>query len=263
MIRINEVLMEEINKRCSRRKFSEEQITAEEEAEILRIVEEINDDSDLELEGNINYGEEVFDGFKASYGLIRGCSSYVALIGDSREESIEEKIGYYGEYLVLKLTQMGFGTCWVGGTYDKKAVEKDIKTEYCDKIYCVIALGNLEQEEKSGFEKVIGFFGRNRKNVEELLINIDEIKKEEREWVVQGIESVRKAPSALNSQPWLFGYDGENIFIRTNGKKTGFEKIDMGIAMLHFQMGAEYAGCKGQWKFIENDWKFIKLTGER
>ena len=194
MIRIDEVLTEEINKRCSRRRYSEKPITVQEEVEILKIIEKINDDSGLE-----------FDGLTASYGIIKGCSSYTALIGDSRDELIEEKIGYYGEYLVLKLTQMGFGTCWVGGTFDKKAVAKDIKTEYCDKLYCVIALGNLESEEKTNFEKVLGFFGKNRKSAGEIFISIEKVKDEDRDWILNGLECVRKAPSALNSQPWTFG----------------------------------------------------------
>lgn len=169
MIRIDEVLTEEINKRCSRRRYSEKPITVQEEVEILKIIEKINDDSGLEFECCINYGNEVFDGLTASYGIIKGCSSYTALIGDSRDELIEEKIGYYGEYLVLKLTQMGFGTCWVGGTFDKKAVAKDIKTEYCDKLYCVIALGNLESEEKTNFEKVLGFLEKTERVQEKFL----------------------------------------------------------------------------------------------
>lgn len=257
MIRIDEVLTEEINKRCSRRRFSEKPITVQEEVEILKIIEKINDDSGLEFECCINYGNEVFDGLTASYGIIKGCSSYTALIGDSRDEFIEEKIGYYGEYLVLKLTQMGFGTCWVGGTFDKKAVAKDIKTEYCDKLYCVIALGNLESEEKTNFEKVIGFFGKNRKSAGEIFTSIQKVKDEDRDWILNGLECVRKAPSALNSQPWIFGYKDGSVYIKGNGKKTGFEKIDLGIAMLHFQMGAEEKGYTGQWKFIKNCWEFV------
>ena len=48
MIRIDEVLTEEINKRCSRRRYSEKPITVQEEVEILKIIEKINDDSGLE-----------------------------------------------------------------------------------------------------------------------------------------------------------------------------------------------------------------------
>ena len=48
-----------------------------------------------------------------------------------------------------------------------------------------------------------------------------------------------------------------DFWIKGNGKKTGFEKIDLGIAMLHFQMGAEEKGYVGQWKFIKNCWEFV------
>ena len=61
VIRIDEVLTEEINKRCSRRRYSEKPITVQEEVEILKIIEKINDDSGLEFECCINYGNEVFD----------------------------------------------------------------------------------------------------------------------------------------------------------------------------------------------------------
>lgn len=255
MKRVNEILIEEIGKRCSRRKYSDKMISVEEEAEILRIIEEINDDGDLEFEANINYGGEAFDGFN-SYGLIRGCNSYIALIGDSRDKHIKEKIGYYGEYLVLKLTQMGLGTCWVGGTYDKKSIEKEIETKYSDEIYCVIALGHIFGTEKTNFEKVIGFFGKNNKSQKDIFKTENPLN-ENKEWIEKGLECVYKAPSALNRKPWRFWYNGKNICLKSN-KESEFDKIDIGIAMLHFQMGAEKAGFRGKWKFINNCWEFIE-----
>lgn len=32
---------------------------------------------------------------------------------------LKEKVGYYGEQLILKVTELGLGSCWVGGTFDR------------------------------------------------------------------------------------------------------------------------------------------------
>ncbi len=59
-----------------------------------------------------------FDGLKKSYGLFSGVRHYLALVGNKTDMLTVEKLGYYGELLVLHATALGLGTCWVGGTYD-------------------------------------------------------------------------------------------------------------------------------------------------
>ncbi len=48
------------------------------------------------------------------YGRFNGVVNYIGLIGDN-----EERLGYYGEQLVEKCTELGLKTCWVGLNYNK------------------------------------------------------------------------------------------------------------------------------------------------
>lgn len=257
-MKVEENLTSEIMYRTSRRKFTDEEITVEEEVKIVEILDRINEVRGLSFKAVANYGGEIFSGF-GSYGLIRGCNSYIALIGETKEKKIEEKIGYYGEYLVLKLVQMGFGTCWIGATYDHKEIFEEISLDYGEKIYCLIAFGKVESQEKDGFEKLISVIGRKRKSIGDLFPNIDKIDETKKDWAVRGMEFVQKAPSAMNRQPWIFRENDGNITIASK-ENGGYEKIDMGIAMFHFEQGARNAGCEGEWKRRNGVWKF--LVGE-
>ncbi|MCI6151573.1 nitroreductase family protein [Fusobacterium perfoetens] len=256
-MKIEENLTSEILRRTSRRKFVDEEITVEEEVKIVEILDEINNEErGLNFKVIVNDGDEIFDGL-ASYGLIRGCNSYIALIGDSKEKKIAEKIGFYGEYLVLKLVQMGFGTCWVGATYDHKEIKEDVSLDYGEKIYCLIAFGKINSDTKIGFEKLVSLIGKKRKSIQEIFPNIKKVKKESQKWIMKGLELVRKAPSARNKQPWIFDII-ENDTITISAKENfGYEKIDMGIAMLHFQQGAQLCGCKGEWRRRDGIWRFL------
>ena len=62
----------------------------------------------------------------AHYGKFSGISNYLAMIGPKSDEHLDEKIGYYGERLVLEAQMVGLNSCWVGLTF-KKAFMKQSK----------------------------------------------------------------------------------------------------------------------------------------
>ncbi len=253
-MKVEENLVKEIEKRVSRRKFKNKEISVEEEVRIVEILEKINENKGLEFKIVVNEGKEVFKGMK-SYGLIRGCMTYVALIGDSRNKKIEEKIGYFGEYLVLKLTELGYGTCWIGGTYDDKKAEKEVFLDYGEKIYALIALGKVEK--KDGIEKLMSLMSKKKKTNKEIFKGYNKIPEDKKIWIDSGLKLVEKAPSALNRQPWMFSLTNKEEIILEVTNNYNFEKIDMGIAMLHFEQGASLEGIHGNWKKRDNVWKFI------
>ncbi|TLN24073.1 nitroreductase, partial [bacterium] len=74
------------------------------------------------------------------------------------------------------------------------------------------------------------------------------------------LEMVRLAPSASNKQPWRILRQGRNWHFylqRTKGYRemamgrfTGIadiQRIDMGIAMCHFELAAKDSGLCGKW----------------
>ena len=71
---------------------------------------------------------------------------------------------------------------------------------------------------------------------------------------------VRLAPSAVNKQPWRLILDGKKVHFflkRTMGFESMFkmdlQRIDMGIAMCHFELAANEVGVDGKWKVKEPD----------
>ena len=56
------------------------------------------------------------------------------------------------------------------------------------------------------------------------------------EWFKKAMESVMLAPTAVNQQKFVFYLDGNEVEAKT---LLGFyAKIDLGIAKLHFEIGA-------------------------
>ena len=65
-------------------------------------------------------------------------SNYFAMVG-KKADDLSERIGYYGEQLVLLAQTLGLNTCWVGLTYNK--VKEAYSMGEGEKLCCLIALG--------------------------------------------------------------------------------------------------------------------------
>ncbi len=157
--------------------------------------------------------------------MFKNVRSLLLMKGNMADKYLKEKIGYYGEDIILNLTDMGFGSCWVGGTFDKDAFE----TPKDEELACVIVIGKVEDITIK--EKIIRrAVSKSRKPVEGRLAEATEIPA----WVRNGIEAVRLAPSAMNTQKVMFRYDGTTLTIGVN-ESYAMDLIDLGIAKRHFE----------------------------
>ena len=146
-----------------------------------------------------------------------------------KAEDLDERIGYYGEKLVLLAQQIGMNSCWAGVSYRKVRGTYSLKND--EKIVCYIAIGyGLSQgvQHKS-------------KSLEDLS-NIDSLSPS---WFKNGVEAARLAPTAINQQKFFIEYLGKReeeglpeVRIRKGTSIVGYTQIDMGIAKLHFEIGA-------------------------
>ena len=59
---------------------------------------------------------KAFQGTLAKYGKFRNVTSYLVMAG-RKADDLDERIGYYGEHLVLLAQTLGLNTCWVGLSY--------------------------------------------------------------------------------------------------------------------------------------------------
>ncbi|MBH1941173.1 nitroreductase [Mobilitalea sibirica] len=223
--------LEAIEKRCSRRSYLSTTIPTKSQHLLNEIIEQLNKQSGLSIQLIID-GSSSFQGVRKSYGMFSGVQSFIAMVGNSTDINLREKIGYYGELLILEATKLGLGTCWVGGTYDRKHCPCKINKN--EELVCVITVG-LVQEKQSFKEKAIYKLAHRGSKPLEMLYYSDT--EEVPEWFLSGMKAVQKAPSAVNRQPVRFVYQAGEVSASVK-EVTKYELVDLGIAKVHFEIGA-------------------------
>ena len=234
-------MREAIINRISRRTYQPTPIAAELREEICAEIDRLNRESGLSFALAEDAGE-AFGSMRRSYGMFSGVRSVVVLKGAADLPDLAEKIGWYGEKLILDLTDMGLGTCWVGGTFDRG----QFRIPPGETMLCVVPVGYVA--ELSVKEKLIrGALSRRRKPVSQRLVGYESAPA----WVLDAMEAVRLAPSAVNSQRPVFTYKNGAVTAAVEAGRD-MDLIDLGIAKLHF---AETAG--GHFAFGQNG-NFVK-----
>ena len=226
-------LLEAIQSRHSVRKYIDKPIEEDLVSILQKKVNEVNAEGNLHIQLVTNE-PKAFKG-KMAYGTFSGVSNYFAMVG-KKADDLSERIGYYGEQLVLLAETLGLNTCWVGLTYNniKEAYEKADDEKLC----CMIALGYGDDP------------GRNlkRKTVEQVS-NASDASTElstgaTPKWFRDGVDAALLAPTAVNQQKFHFEYvspHGDGVH-RVKAEKRfsliGYTKMDLGIAKYHFEVGA-------------------------
>ena len=214
-------LQEAIQARHSVRKYTGASIEPDKVAAIRAAIERINPESGLHIQLVL---EEplAFSSGMWKYGQFSGVRNYFVLAGPKGKES-EEKIGYYGERIVLIAQTLGLNTCWVGLTYKK--IPGTYKLRDGDIVHCVIALG---------YGSIPG--------VQHPLKPMDQFYESEGlppEWFKVGMEAALLAPTAVNQQKFKFILRGGNkVEAKTWFSMAGYTNIDLGIVKYHFETGA-------------------------
>ncbi|MBP3938436.1 MAG: nitroreductase [Clostridia bacterium] len=210
-------LNEAIIARHSVRKYQDKPIEAEAAENLQEFIKDKAEKSGIKITLQLNE-PEAFGSGMATYGKFENCKNYITFVGKKEDE---EKCGYYGEQIVLHAQQLGLNTCWVALTYNKSKIVYD--AEKGEKLLIVIALGYGQTQGHP----------RATKPMQELC----KIKGDETpDWFKKAMEAVMLAPTAINQQKFVFYLDGNNVEAKT---LLGFyAKIDLGIAKLHFEIGA-------------------------
>ena len=197
--------------------------------EIVKLLEDelvkLNNEGQLHIQLICNE-PKAFQGTMAKYGKFRNANNYLVMAG-KKAEDLDERIGYYGEHLVLLAQTLGLNTCWVGLSYSK--VPGTYVLEEGEKIACYIAIGYGETQG----------VGHKIKTVEQVS-NASDITPS---WFKKGVEAALLAPTAVNQQKFSFEYVGmSNNRHQVRAKKgfsmIGYTQMDWGIAKYHFEIGA-------------------------
>ena len=197
--------------------------------EIVKLLEDelvkLNNEGQLHIQLICNE-PKAFQGTMAKYGKFRNVNNYLVMAG-KKAEDLDERIGYYGEHLVLLAQTLGLNTCWIGLSYSKEPGTYVL--EEGEKIACYIAIGYGETQGS----------GHKIKTVEQVS-NASDITPS---WFKKGIEAALLAPTAVNQQKFSFEYVGmSNNLHQVRAKKgfsmIGYTQMDLGIAKYHFEVGA-------------------------
>ena len=219
-------LKEAIKARHSVRAYKAQPL-AEDVVKVLeKEIEEVNRQGNLHIQ-LIKNEPKAFQGKLAKYGKFSNVTNYLVMAGPKGAD-LDERIGYYGEHLVLLAQTLGLNTCWVGLSYSK------IPGTYVlgdnEKIACYIALGYGETQ------------GVNRKTkTVEQVSNANDITPF---WFRIGVEAALLAPTAVNQQKFFFKYtparDGKpvQVIAKRSFSLIGYTQMDLGIAKYHFEVGA-------------------------
>ena len=229
-------LLEAIDKRCSNRKYLATPIEIDVLEKLRYSIEKYNNVANLNIQLILNNGT-AFKGLSKSYGLFTGVENYIALVG-KEDDNFKEKIGYYGEKIVLEATQLGLGTCWVGGTFDKNLCVCNVNKG--EVFFCVITIGYVAPKLSFKEKAISKAMHLKKKSIDELY-EADSVLPN---WFLDGMVSVQKAPSAVNKQPVTIHYKDGIVSASVKHNLT-HESIDMGIAKLHFEIGSGGGIC--QW----------------
>ena len=217
-------LQEAIEARHSVRKYIDKEIPADVITVLQDRIAEYNKVGDLNIQLVLNE-TKAFTGM-LSYGKFSGVKNYLVMVGEKSKDT-DERIGYYGEHLVLLAQTLGLNTCWVGLSYRKVPEAYNVGKD--EKLACMIALGYGETQGVS--HKV--------KSIEEVS-NASDITPS---WFKKGVEAALLAPTAVNQQKFSFEYLGlKNNRHQVSAKKgfsmIGYTQMDLGIAKCHFEIGA-------------------------
>ena len=219
-------IQEAIEARHSVRAYKGQPLAADVVEVLEEKIRELNEKGHLHMQ-LIRNETKAFQGKLAKYGKFRGVNDYIVMAGQKADD-LDERIGYYGEQLVLLAQTLGLNTCWVGLSYSK--VPGTYVLDAGEVIEAYISIGYGETQGVS--HKI--------KSVEQVS-NANDLTPS---WFRQGVEAALLAPTAVNQQKFFFEYiparDGKpvRVLVKRNFSLIGFTQMDLGIAKCHFEIGA-------------------------
>ena len=245
-------------KRKSIRSYTKESLAKEDLSKIKKIIKTYESKN-----GPFNHQAKFFLTQKkdhsskiGTYGFIKNAQAFIGGIIENKTNAMID-YGYLFEHIILEITKINLGTCWLGGTFKRSDFDVDLQINNI--IPAVSPIGYSSNP--SLREKVIRRFAKadNRLPIEKLFFNqsdLTPIKKDHP--MIKYLRAIQAAPSASNKQPWRVTVSNQffHIFLKRNegyGKQLeiDIQAIDIGIAVSHLTISLEEDGYQP---------KFIKKT---
>lgn len=193
-----------------------------------------------------------------TYGLIKGAGIFLVGAMERGHRDMED-FGYLFEQIILFATELDLATCWIGVTVARGPLEDKINLLPHETIPAVSPLGySAKRRALSETAARASMGAAKRKPWKDLFfdgaLGVPLDQQATGDYAIP-LEMVRLGPSATNKQPWRI--------IRKNGafhfflqRAAGYikmtdaadiQRIDMGIAMCHFELAARDLSLAGHW----------------
>ncbi|MCD7729179.1 MAG: nitroreductase [Clostridia bacterium] len=214
-------IMEAMEQRHSVRKYEDKPIEKGKLVALNALITECNKEGGLNLQ-LVTGEKKAFGGVMSKICGFGGVKNYIAVVGKDDVETAQ-KLGYYGEKIVLEAQMMGLNTCWAAGAFKK--VKNAFTLGDGEKAACGIAIGYGAETGKPHKCK-----------------DIKEVSESENppDWFVRGVKAALLAPTGMNMQNFKFTLvDAEGkcgVRAQTTGGMCG--DLNTGIAMYHFEVAA-------------------------
>ena len=208
-----------IKERHSVRNYEAKKIEADKVEKIRAKIEELNKEGNLYLQFMEDAGKTYNKLFNKVAGL-GSAPSVIACVGID-DETLEQRVGYYGEKLVLFIQELGLNTCWAG-TFNQKNIGAEVGDD--EKLVISIAVGYGKDKGKP----------HKSKSPEQVI----EAKGDRPYWFNKGVDMALLAPTAINQQKFTIRLN-EDESVDFVDKGGIFSQVDLGIVRCHFEIGAE------------------------
>ncbi len=259
-------VLELIQQRISCRSYADTPIAAETQAQLVSFLQTervgpFGTEVRTELIAATQDDQVALKGL-GTYGFVRGATGYIAGAVAPEPPMAMEDFGYVIERAVLYATALGLGTVWLGGTFTKSRFAAAMALREDEILPAVIATGYAAARPR-GLDALIrrGAGAHHRLAWEQLFFRgtFDEpLMRAAAGPFATVLEMVRRGPSASNKQPWRLLRVGEqwHLYLRRTRRYAprnaiagvaDMQRIDMGIAMCHFELTAEELGLTGRW----------------
>lgn len=252
----NAKLLDAIKSRRSTRTFTGEEISKADWQTLMLSLKDLSKRHDVRLSLLKNeYQGKQF----GTYGIIKRPAAYLSCIC-KKEKSSLLKAGQALEAAVLLCEELGLGSCWLGGSFNRRDFGNALSVKSGEVIPCVIAIGkSAEKERLLGVVMRLGVKSHTRQPFGTLFFNgaFDKPFEKDDSPISTAFEMVRLAPSASNRQPWrlIKAVDIVHFYLQhaPGGEKMAYDiqLVDIGIAMNHFEQTMKALGQAG--RFAKDD----------
>ncbi|RFZ78481.1 nitroreductase [Lacrimispora amygdalina] len=247
-----------IRERTSVRSYEPRALSTKEKDLFHDFIKTLNNPFSVNVNFRLLESSDAWKGEKlGTYGVIKGARDFIGASAPDTDLALEA-LGYSLEHLVLYAVALGYGTCWLGGTFDRSAFSHAMDLKKGDLFPVITPLG-YPADKKRPMESVMRWAAKSdqRKEWKELFFSENfssPLSKSDAGDFAYALEMTRLAPSAVNKQPWRV-VKCQNAFhfykaktLKEGKNSVDLQRVDVGIAACHFGLAAAEKNLPGGFK---------------